>query len=90
MVEMVARTLKKMIHQSMAEQILGQAKRINDLHMRGEQNEAELHYLRHLDKEKEIQKLLTDFMNLVFGAGEESMEFWDSVIIRKTFAYYCA
>ena len=53
---MVARTLKKMIHQSMAEQILGQAKRINDLHMRGEQNEAELHYLRHLDKEKEIQK----------------------------------
>ncbi len=35
-----------------------------------------------------IKKCIVDFINLVFGAGKETNEFWENVLLPYTASYY--
>jgi hypothetical protein len=49
-----------------------------------------------LEEQKELQKpmqdsineWIIDFLNLIFGNGEETIAFWDEVIYAEVVAYY--
>ena len=35
-----------------------------------------------------IKKCIVDFINLIFGAGKETTEFWENVLLPYTASYF--
>jgi hypothetical protein len=40
------------------------------------------------DMDQQIGQWIKDFLNLIFGASEETNDFWDKVLIPEVSSYY--